>query len=161
MRVLATRRSIDEETPDVDVDRLVPVAQTHDVVAQSDWIVLCSQLTDETRGFIDAGLLAAMKPGSVFVNIARGEEVDEMALVEAVRSGHLRGALLDVHAGESEGLLPRQELLDTPGIIMTPHLAGSGQRGAGRLVRQLFADNLGRYLSGAPLLNQVDRERGY
>jgi phosphoglycerate dehydrogenase-like enzyme len=123
--------------------------------------VVCAQLTKETRGMIDGAVFAAMKPGSVLINIARGEEVDETALLEAIRSGHLRGALLDVYDGELAGRPPRPELLETPGILLTPHVSSVGDAVGAEPVRRLFADNLRRYLDGMPLRNLVDRTRGY
>lgn len=161
MRVIATRHSITEPQHDVDgVELVLPASGLHEVAAQSDFIVLCSQLTPETRGMIDASVFAAMKPGAVLVNVARGEEIDEDAMVAAVRSGHLRGALLDVFDGEGSRP-PRQELLDTPGIVLTPHLSTRGEPDMDGPVKALFADNLRRYLDGEPLLNLVDRQRGY
>jgi phosphoglycerate dehydrogenase-like enzyme len=159
MRVIATRRSVQPGTPDP--DEILPASELKALLEQSDFIVLCAQLTDETRAMFDANMFAAMRPGSVFVNIARGEEVQEAALVDAVRSGHLRGALLDVHAGESEGRGPDPGLVDTPGIIVTPHLSASGQRDPHDAVKALFVENLRRYLAGEPLENLVDRSRGY
>ena len=138
----------------------MPASGLHELAAQSDFVVLCSQLTPETRGMIDASVFAAMKPGAVLVNIARGEEIDEEAMVEAVRSGHLRGALLDVYDGEGSRP-PRQELLDTPGIVLTPHLSTRGEPDMDGPPKQLFVENLRRYLDGQPLVNLVDRARGY
>lgn len=162
MRVVASRRSVTAPVEDVEgVDLLLPATALHDLLRQSDVVVICSQLTDETRGMFDADAFAAMKPGAVLINIARGEEVDEDALVDAVRSGHLRGALLDVHAGEMAGRPPRPELLELPEILLTPHLSGSGARDGAEPVKALFAENLRRYLADEPLLNLVDRRRGY
>jgi phosphoglycerate dehydrogenase-like enzyme len=162
MRVVATRHSLsapDHDDPDAEV--VLPMAGLHELVAQSDYVVICSQLTPETRGMVDASVLAAMKDGAVLVNIARGEEIDEDALLEAVRSGRLRGALLDVYDGETLGQPPRPELFSTPGILLTPHISPSGDREMGPRLRAFFADNLRRYLAGEPLLNVVDRDRGY
>ena len=73
------------------------------MAAESDFLVVCSQLTAETRGFINAAVFAAMKPDAVLINVARGEEVDEDALIEAVTAGRIRGAVLDVYDGELAG----------------------------------------------------------
>ena len=131
------------------------------VAADSDFLVICAQLTNETRRFINAAVFAAMKPGAVLINVARGEEVDEDALVEAVTAGRIRGAVLDVYAGELAGLPPRPELTRLPQILLTPHISASGEANMAGPLRQLFADNLRRYLDGQPLLNVVDRSRGY
>jgi phosphoglycerate dehydrogenase-like enzyme len=69
--------------------------------------------------------------------------------------------LLDVHAGESAGRPPRPELLETPNLVLTPHNSPSGDPDPGGGARRLFVENLRRYLSGDPLLNLVDRTRGY
>ena len=110
---------------------------------------------------IDARVLSALKPGAVLINVARGEEVNEDALVEALISGHLRGAVLDVYDGELAGRQPRQELLDLPQVLLTPHISGRGDPASWEPNRQLFADNLRRFLHGEPMLNVVDRQRGY
>jgi phosphoglycerate dehydrogenase-like enzyme len=162
MRVIGTRRSVVEAQTGADgVDLLLPSSRLSELAAQSDYVAVCSQLTEETRGMIDRDVFAAMKPGAVLINIARGEEVDEGALLEAVREGKLRGALLDVYDGELSGRPPRQELLETPEIILTPHISGSGDRAGVEPTKRLFADNLRRFLDGRPLRNVVDRERGY
>ena len=106
-------------------------------------------------------MFAATKPGAVLINVARGEEVDEDALVEAVTAGRIRGAVLDVYAGELAGQPPRPELTGLPQILLTPHISGGGEANMAGPLRQLFAGNLRRYLDGQPLLNVVDRSRGY
>ena len=110
---------------------------------------------------INAAVFAAMKPDAVLINVARGEEVDEDALVDAVTAGRIRGAVLDVYAGELAGRPPRPELAGLPQILLTPHISASGEANMAGPLRQLFADNLRRYLDGQPLLNVVDRARGY
>ena len=74
-------------------------------------------------GFINARVFAAMKPDAVLINVARGEEVDEDALVEAVTAGRIRGAVLDVYDGELAGRPPRPELAGLPQILLTPHIS--------------------------------------
>ena len=124
MRIIGTRRSVSEpERNTLGADLVLPASHLREVVAQSDYVVVCSQLTAETRGLIDRPVLAAMKAGAVLINIARGEEIDEPALVDAIKSGHLRGALLDVYDGELAGRAPRKELLDIPEIVLTPHIS--------------------------------------
>jgi phosphoglycerate dehydrogenase-like enzyme len=162
MRVLATRRSVSAPAYNTEgVDCLLPAGQLHHMAAESDYLAVCSQLTAETAGMIDAAVFAALKPGAVLINIARGEEVDENALIEALSSGHLRGAVLDVYDGELAGEQPRPELLELPQVLLTPHISGRGEPASAEPVRQLFADNLRRFLGGEPLLNVVDRQRGY
>jgi phosphoglycerate dehydrogenase-like enzyme len=162
MRVIGTRRSIAAPLPDADgADLVLPAGRILEVAAESDFLVVCSQLTAETRGFINAQVFAAMKPDAVLINVARGEEVDEDALVEAVAAGRIRGAVLDVYDGELAGRPPRPELVGLPQILLTPHISGSGDTNMAGPLRRLFTDNLRRYLDGQPLLNVVDRDRGY
>lgn len=162
MRVLATRRSVTAPASDTDdVDWLLPAGQLHQMAAESDFLAVCAQLTAETTGMIDAGVISALKPGAVLINVARGEEVNEDALVEGLLSGHLRGAVLDVYDGELAGRQPRRELLELPQVLLTPHISGRGDPGNWEPNRRLFADNLRRFLLGEPLLNVVDRQRGY
>ena len=162
MRVIGTRRSVTAPLPDADgADLVLPGDRILQVATESDFLVVCSQLTAETHGFINASVFAAMKPDAVLINVARGEEVDEDALVEAVTAGRIRGAVLDVYAGELAGQPPRPELTRLPQILLTPHISGSGEANMAGPLRRLFADNLRRYLDGRPLLNVVDRVRGY
>jgi phosphoglycerate dehydrogenase-like enzyme len=162
MRVLATRRSVAAPSYDTEgVDCLLPADQLHQMAAESDFLAVCAQLTAETTGMIDAGVFSALKPGAVLINVARGEEVNEDALVAALVAGDLRGAVLDVYDGELSGRRPRQELLELPQVLLTPHISGRGDPSHWEPNRRLFADNLGRFLSGQPLINVVDRQRGY
>jgi phosphoglycerate dehydrogenase-like enzyme len=162
MSVMATRWSI--ETPEHDVDGadiVLPADRLLDVAAQSDFLVVCSQLNEQTRGMIDRSVFAVMPRHAVLVNIARGEEVDEGDLVDAIDDEQIAGAILDVRDGELEGRPPRTELLQHPRILLTAHLSGMGDRAGVEPGRRLVTDNLRRYLAGEPLLNVVDRQRGY
>jgi phosphoglycerate dehydrogenase-like enzyme len=162
MRVLATRRSVAAPSYDTEgVDRLLPAGQLHQMAAESDFLAVTAQLTAETAGMIDAGVFSALKPGAVLINVARGEEVDEDALVDALVSGDLRGAVLDVYDGELAGQRPRPELLQLPQVLLTPHISGRGDPATREPIRQLFAENLRRFLIGEPLQNVIDRQRGY
>jgi phosphoglycerate dehydrogenase-like enzyme len=162
MRVIGTRRAVTRpHTQSQGADQVLPADGILEIAAGSDFLAVCSQLTDETRGFIDATVLAAMKPSAVLINIARGEEVDEDALIEAITTGVIRGAVLDVHAGETDGRPPRPELVELAQVTLTPHISGIGDTETAELVRRLFAANLRRFLDGQPLVNEVDRGRGY
>jgi phosphoglycerate dehydrogenase-like enzyme len=162
MRVIGTRRSVTAPVSDADgADLVLPADQILEVAAESDFLAICSQLTAETRGFINAPVFAAMKPNAVLINVARGEEVDEDALIDAVTGGRIRGAVLDVYDGELAGQPPRSELRELPQILLTPHLSARGDTKMAEPLRQLFAENLRRYLDGQPLRNVVDRARGY
>ena len=102
---------------------------------------------------------AAMKAGSVLVNVARGEIVDEEALVDALQRDHLRGAALDVYVGEFERP-PMARLWSDPRVLITPHISnGSDQDHHGGI--DVFCENLRAYLDGRPLRNVIDWQRGY
>jgi glyoxylate/hydroxypyruvate reductase len=162
MRVVANRRTVTRSPSDIaDVDELFGASDLLELAAQSDYLVLCSQLTPETRKMIDRRVFAAMKDRAVLINIGRGELIDDEAMLEALKTGHLRGALLDVHSGESVGAPPRQDLLDTPGVLLTPHVSAAGDQTTVTNVKRLFAENLRRFLDGETLVNLVDRSRGY
>jgi phosphoglycerate dehydrogenase-like enzyme len=119
------------------------------LVAEADIVSLHVPLTDETRGLIDP---FAMKPGAVLVNTARGELVDEVRLVGALASGHLRGAGLDVFAAEP--LPPGHPLLDQPNTVLAPHIAWLTPE---TLMRSLTVahENIRRLAAGEALLHQV------
>ncbi len=102
MRVVATRWSIDSPGHDVDgADVVLPADRLLEVAAQSDFLVVCSQLTEQTRGMIDSSVFAAMPAHAVLVNVARGEEIDELALIDAVNDEQIAGAILDVAPASS------------------------------------------------------------
>ena len=162
MRVLATRQSVKTREHDTDgVDLLLPARELNELAAASDYVAVCAQLTPGTRGLIGASVFAAMRPGSVLINVARGELIDEDALVAALQEGRIRGALLDVYEGELDGRPPRPELVELPQVVLTPHISMRGDPEGVEPAKRLFAENLRRYLDGQPLLNQVDRNRGY
>jgi len=125
---------------------------------ECDAVVVAAAQTAETEGRFDARAFSRMRPGAWFLNIARGKLVDEAALAEAVRSGRLGGAGLDVFA---DGSLPREsELYTLDGVILTPHISGVS-RGFWPRALALFRENLLRDASGEPLLNRVDPALGY
>ncbi len=128
------------------------------LLAESDYVGLTLPATAETRGLLGAGELARMKPGAVLVNVARGSIVDEPALIEALRTGRLRGAALDVFA--EEPLPPDSPLWELPNVLVLPHVSAVTPR-FWRREADLLLDNLDRYLAGRPLRNAVDKELGY
>lgn len=135
-----------------------PVSRLHDLLAESDWVVVVAPHTSATEGLFGAAEFDRMKPGARFVNLGRGALVDEAALVAALRSGKLAGAALDVF--EEEPLPPASPLWDFPEVILTPHISGLGPRYWERAMDQ-FTDNLRRYLACEPLANVVDKRAGY
>jgi phosphoglycerate dehydrogenase-like enzyme len=128
------------------------------LLAESDFVVLAAPLTPETENMIDATTLAAMKPGSWLINVARGRLVDERALLRALRDGPLGGAVLDTF--RDEPLQPGSPFYDLPNVIVTPHTSWSSGRVLDRSV-ELFCDNLRNFAAGEPLINVVDPRQGY
>ena len=129
-----------------------------DLLAISDWFVVTAPLVDSTRGLIDAGRLVCLKRGAHLIVVSRGGIVDEDALAEAIRSGHLAGAALD--ATDPEPPAPESPLWDLPNVIISPHVsADSPQMWLRR--REIFKENLRRYLAGEPLKFVCDKARGY
>jgi phosphoglycerate dehydrogenase-like enzyme len=125
---------------------------------RADFILSCTPLLPSTRGLVDAAGFAAMKPGAVLIDVSRGGVVDEAALIDALRAGRLGGAALDVFA--TEPLPPENPLWGFENVIVTPHCS-SVYEGWERKSAALFAENLVRWRSGAPLANIVDPARGY
>jgi len=156
MRVIGTQREA-KPVPHVELV-LAGAAGTERVLRESDFLVVLLPLTPETRGLLGARELDLAKPGAFLVNLARGGIVDEDALLERLRSGHIAGAALDVFA--QEPLPASHALWDAPNAILTPHLAGLEPEYLKRLV-ELSVDNVQRLESGRPLRNRVDRARGY
>ncbi len=123
-----------------------------ELLARSDIVVLAAPASEETFRLIDEAALAAMRPGAILCNIARGSLVDEDALLSALQSGRLAAAILDVTAQEP---LPEESpLWDAPNLLLSPH-SSAATDGYAELVYDLFCDNLGRFLAGEALRNQV------
>ncbi|MGB3554150.1 MAG: NAD(P)-dependent oxidoreductase, partial [Jannaschia sp.] len=115
-----------------------------EVLTQSDVVTLHVPLTDETRGMIDGRVIASMRPGAILINAARGGVVDEAAVAEALRSGHLGGAALDTFADEPLGA--DNPFAGVPNLILTPHVAGVTQEANARvseMIARRVADHLG------------------
>jgi phosphoglycerate dehydrogenase-like enzyme len=161
MRVLGSRRSVTRRMQGEDgIDELFPPSAFHEMLAECDFVGICSPLTKETRGMFDAGAFAAMKQGAVLMNIARGEIIEEPALAAALREGRLAGAYLDVFAGEEEGNPPPKDIVSHPNVVMTPRI--SARSDVPQVFSlELFCDNLRRLLDGKPLINVVDWDREY
>lgn len=132
--------------------------QLTELLAESDFVLVSAPLTDETRNMIGERELRCLKPTAFIVNIARGEIIDEAALVRALREKRIAGAALDVF--EEEPLPPESELWKLSNALITPHISTWTQQYDDRVIG-LFAENLRRYLHREKLLNLVDRGRGY
>ncbi len=159
MRTIGMRRSPGAGEARVDsVDAEYGPDGLDRLLGDSDYVALCVPHTSETVGMLGAAEIASIKPGGVLINIARGSVVDEPAMIEALRSGRLRGAALDVVAHEP---LPADSpLWDMPNVLITPHSMSTGVDENERLTT-LFCENLRRYLANQPLHNVIDKARGY
>lgn len=161
MRVVATRRSAESRQKDVDgVDELFPTSMQNEMLAEADYVAVCAMWTPETQGMIDVAAFEAMKPGAIILNVARGEIIDEEAMVGALDSGRLGGAYLDVWYNDMGGSPPRPELLGRDNVIFTPHVSGRGDV-SHAFAADVFVENLKHLLAGEPLKNVIEWERGY
>jgi D-2-hydroxyacid dehydrogenase (NADP+) len=129
-----------------------PLSELADAVRDADAIVVALPLAPETRGIISTEVIAAMASSAVFVNVGRGELVDQAALTDALASGRLAGAGLDVF--DPEPLPASDALWDLPNVIISPHTSGASDATSKR-VAEIFLDNLGRFGRGEPLVNEV------
>jgi phosphoglycerate dehydrogenase-like enzyme len=129
-----------------------------ELLAQSDYVVLSAPLTPQTRGFIGAAELRAMKPGAILINVGRGPLVDEAALIAALHEKRIGGAALDVF--NREPLPPGHPFFSLDNLLLSAHAADHTPDWQQRTM-QLFLDNFERYRKGEPLRNVVDKRRGY
>ncbi|MDO8364333.1 MAG: D-2-hydroxyacid dehydrogenase [Actinomycetota bacterium] len=148
IRVIGLRRTPSGDEP----CEAWPTERLHELLPLVDDLVLTAPLTDETRDMIGATELALLPQGAHVINVGRGQLIDEPALVAALQSGHLGGAALDVFVVEP---LPADSpLWDLPNVIVTPHSAG-GTPLAARRAADVFTTNLGHFVRGEPLINEV------
>ncbi|HEX9007379.1 MAG TPA: D-2-hydroxyacid dehydrogenase [Bacteroidota bacterium] len=154
MRVVALRRSA-RQASDPEVfgpDRLM------EMLPLCDFVVVTLPLTDETRGLLGEEQFRAMKPSAFLINVARGQIVQEQAMVHALREGWIAGAAVDVFA--QEPLPPDSELWDVPNLLVTPHIAGAFSAYLDR-VMDILRENLRRFVAGESMINVLDKQRGY
>jgi len=135
------------------VDRYYPPGQLPAMLREPDVLVVIVPHTPQTEKMIGANELALLPRGAYFINIARGAVVDEPALIEALRSGHLSGAALDVFA--EEPLPSTSPLWEMPNVLVSPHSASTSDRENARIT-ELFCDNLRRFLKGETLRNVLN-----
>ena len=157
MRVLAIKRNLADADSGADVELLPPSALDR-VLRESDFLVLAAPATPETRGMIGARELGLMKPTAYFINPARGDLVDETALLAALAERRIAGAALDVL--QSEPPTDDSPWWEVDNALVTAHVAGLSE-GYDAAVVDLFLDNLARYFDGEPLRNVIDRARAY
>lgn len=171
MTVLATKRDVmhpaEEDQyvepgtgdPSGDIPaRLYPPQGLVSMAPECDFLVVTTPLTDATRHMINEDVLHAMKRTAVLINVARGALVDEDALISALAAGTIAGAALDVF--EEEPLPPTSPLWNLDNVILSPHISGNSVHYHEKAAA-LFAENLERYLNKQPLLNRLERKRGY
>jgi phosphoglycerate dehydrogenase-like enzyme len=157
MHVTGIRRNVHRERPDF-VQRVVPPERLYDALAACDVLVLSAPGVGATKGIIGAAQIAMLAAGAVIVNVARGQVVNEQAMIAALRDGRLSGAVLDVF--EREPLDPASPLWDLPNVVITPHSSGFRASHWDDVI-DLFAENLERFRRGETLQNVVDPNAGY
>jgi phosphoglycerate dehydrogenase-like enzyme len=151
--VVGRRARVDASLGDVvGVDRL------HDELARADHVLDALPLTEETRRLFDTRAFAAMPRRARFYDVGRGDTVDEPALVEALRTGSISGAALDVVA--TEPLTAESPLWTMPNVIVSPHISGDAEGWEHRAVA-VFVENARRFAAGDPLVNEVDKRAGF
>jgi len=140
------------------VEQIWPPSEVGEMMAVSDVVAISAPLTPQTEGMIGADEFTRMKPGGYLVNVSRGRIVSAPALVDALTSGRLAGAGLDVTAPEP--LPPESALWDMANVVITPHIAGISEQAEWR-IWDICCENLRRYLVGEALMNVVGKQRGY
>ena len=158
MRIVALRRRTELFRQDPLVDQSFAPAQINELMAESDYVLLATPLTEETRGMIGAPQIAAMKSSSVLINVGRGAVVDEPALIQALQNLKIRGAALDVFAVEP--LPAAHPFYKMENVLLSPHTADHVQDFI-HLAVESFLENLRRFQANEPLLNLVDKHAGY
>jgi phosphoglycerate dehydrogenase-like enzyme len=158
MRVLASRRRPEASAGDPLVDAVYPATALREMMALCDYVAVAAPLTEDTRGLVGAAEIAAMKPTAVLINVGRGPVIDESALVRALAEGRIRGAALDVF--EQEPLPAGHPFYRMENVLLSAHCADhtAGWRAS---AMEVFLDNFERFRQGQPLLNIVDKRRGY
>jgi phosphoglycerate dehydrogenase-like enzyme len=160
LRVVGVKRTIWEDDVAWDyADELYDTRDLHPALRKADYVVLTLPGTPQTHRLLDAEAISTMKQGAYFANVGRGKVVDEGALVEALRSGHLSGAALDVF--EEEPLPEESPLWGLENVIVSPHSTDNVPGLTNELQTELFCGNLRRYLEGEPLRNELDKKLLY
>jgi phosphoglycerate dehydrogenase-like enzyme len=158
MRVLALRRDTAARPGDEDVDRVFAAKDLHEMLPQCDYVVAAAPLTPDTKHMIGAAEFNRMKKSAVVMNVGRGPVIDEAALAEALRTGRIHGAALDVF--EVEPLPPDSPLWAMDNVLISAHTADHTKTWLNDAV-VFFLEQLGRWRRGEPLKNVVDKRAGY
>lgn len=158
MRVLAMRRRPELSREDPYVTQMFSPDQKHQMLAQSDYVVVTAPLAPESRGMIGEREFKVMKPTAVLINIGRGPVVDEAALTRALEQNRIRGAALDVF--DVEPLPPGHAFYRLDNVLLSPHSADRTADSKERSMR-VFLENFERFRRGEPLVNVVNKKRGY
>jgi D-2-hydroxyacid dehydrogenase (NADP+) len=158
LKVVATKNRVRKGEKIRYVDRLLPKIKLSEVLREADIVVMAVPYTKETHHMIGRRELASMKQTAILINVARGEVVDEPALIDALANRKIAGAGLDVF--EQEPLSSESRLWEMENVILTPHIAGS-MSDYFKKVGEIFRRNLNRYLHHKPLLNLFDKKLGY
>jgi phosphoglycerate dehydrogenase-like enzyme len=160
MRVVGVKRTVREDDEAWEyADELYPTAELRTALGEADYVAVTLPGTPETRRLIDAEAMAATRQGAYFVNVGRGSVVDEAALVDALRSGHLSGAALDVF--EVEPLPEESPLWELDNVIVSAHTTDVVPDLINASQTELFCENLRRYLAGEELINVLDKRLLY
>ena len=157
MRVIGTRRS--GENGNADFEKIYPADDLMKILPESDYVAICCQWTPDTEKLINREAFNAMKQGAVLINIARGEIIDETALIEALDEKKLRGVVLDVYRGEFDHA-PDFRLWNDSRVLITPHISAASDINSHK-GNELFIRNLNRYLRGEELENIINWKLGY
>lgn len=155
MRVLGTRRT---PTPTPNVDELFPIERLHELLAQSDFVVVTAPRTPESVGLLGEAEFRVMKPTAHYICFSRGGIADDAALLRALSEGWIAGGGLDAH--DQEPLPPDSPFWTLPNAIVTPHNGASTPQTRQRGI-DIFVENLRRYQAGEELVNVIDKGRGY
>jgi len=150
LNVIGIRRS--PRRADDPVAEIHPPSALPELLPRCQWLAIACPLTAQTRKLINAEMLARLPSGARIINVARGEIVDESALIEALRSRHLAGAYLDVF--EKEPLPTESPLWDLPNVIVSPHSSWAARGNDARIVA-LFVHSFEQWLLGHPMSNEV------
>jgi len=156
MHVIAVRESVSKGKGEA--DEVVSLSDLDKVLPRADYILLCTPVTPATTGMINESRLNRMKPDAYIINVGRGPLIDEAALLHALQTKRIAGAALDVFV--EEPLPAESPLWSLDNLLITPHTAAVTERLWDRH-SELIVENLRRLLAGQPLLNVVDKSKGY